>query len=100
MEPRSIGSFSIRLYSGLNPEYPFDDFVDGIIVPRDGFVERLALEDIDGDGIAELIVVLRSAGSGAYQSAKAFAITDNRVNLVAEVADLQATQDPIESLKR
>jgi hypothetical protein len=100
LEPRSIGSFSIRLYSGVNSAYPFDDFVSGIIVPRDGFVERLVLEDIDGDDDAELIVVLRSAGTGSYQYAKAFALTGNSVKLVAEVDDLQSRQDPIERLRR
>ena len=36
-EPRSIGSYSIRIYSGAMAEYPFDDFVTGIILPRGYF---------------------------------------------------------------
>jgi hypothetical protein len=100
LEPRSVGSFSIRLYSGANPAYRFDDFVSGVVVSRDGFVERLVLEDIDSDENAELIVILRSAGGGSYQSARAFTFSGNNIILVAEVDSLLSTQDPIEGLRR
>lgn len=100
LEPRSIGSFSIRLYSGVNPTYPFDDFISGIVIPRDGTVERLVLADIDGDDTDELIVIMRSVGSGSYQSAKAFAFSGNRLNLISEVDNLQPELDPIEWLRR
>jgi hypothetical protein len=99
LEPRSIGSYSIRLYGSANPEYRFDDFVSGIVVARDGTVERIALEDINGDGTAELVVVLRSVGTGSYQSARAFTIGAEDITALASVDNLEPGLDPIEQLR-
>ena len=62
-EPRSIGSYVVRLYSGANPEFPLDDFRQGLVLARDGFIE-----DVHGLDPDMLIVVTRSAGSGGYLS--------------------------------
>jgi len=99
LEPRSIGSYSIRLYSGTDPEYPYDDFRTGIVVPRDGTIERIGLTDIDGDGLAELVVVTRSAGSGSYGSARAFSVTGENISQVAQVEGLAPDRDPVDQLK-
>jgi hypothetical protein len=40
-EPRSIGSYSLRLYSGRNPRFPYDDFLTGLILPREGYIEAI-----------------------------------------------------------
>ena len=48
-EPRSIGSYSLRLYSGVMPEFPFDDFLDGVISRRDGTVESYRVLKSDGE---------------------------------------------------
>lgn len=99
LEPRSIGSYSVRLYSGSDPEYPHDDFVAGVVVPRDGTIERIGLADIDGDGVAELVVVTRSVGSGSYGSARAFSVTGEVISEVAAVEGVEPGRDPVEQLK-
>jgi hypothetical protein len=99
LEPRSIGSYSIRLYSGTDPEYPYDDFLTGVVVPRDGTVERIGLADIDGDGVAELVVVTRSVGSGSYGSARAFSVTAEDITQVVQVEGIAPDRDPVEQLK-
>ena len=94
-EPRSIGSYSVRTYSGVNPKFPFDDFITGMIRPRNGAVENVRFHDFDGDGRAEIIVIIRSAGSGSYLSADAFAYADKSLKLLASVSDLPNDADPI-----
>jgi len=101
-EARSIGSFTVRLYSTENAQ-PGDDttfFVDGIIRERDGSIEKVELADIDGDGEPELIVTVRNAGTGQYLSAHAVGFDKNRVWLQAAVADLAQDADPIAALKK
>src|SRR5262245_39687483 len=71
-EPRSIGSYSLRIYAGTNPDFPYDAFMAGTVRPRDGTVEDLKFFDLDRDGVLDIIVILRSAGSGGYRSADAF----------------------------
>ena len=100
LEPRSVGSYSIRLYSGANPRYPFDNFVTGIVVDRDGSVGRVTLDDTDGDGNAELIVITRSAGSGSWLSARAFALENDNIHLVARLDNPEPGQDPSQLLRR
>ncbi len=99
LEPRSIGSYSIRLYSGSQPDYPYDDFLSGVVLPRDGTVERIGVEDIDGDGFPELVVVTRSVGSGAYGSARAFAVGGKTIRQVAQVEGVEPGRDPVDQLK-
>lgn len=100
LEPRSIGSYSVRLYSGANPDFPVDDFLYGVVLPRNGYVERLVLADIDGDGEADLVVVIRSAGSGDYVSARALSLSDGAIRTVGQVDDLAPAADPIEQLRQ
>lgn len=97
-EPRSTGSFSVRLYSGANPRFPTDDFLGGVIHERDGFVGETKLGDVDGDGSDELIVVVETAGSGGFLSAHAFSIGKKSLALRCSVADLTADADPVAAL--
>jgi hypothetical protein len=85
-EPRSIGSYSVRLYSGENPQRPTDDFLAGVIHERDGSIEKVVLADVDGNGRDEIVVIVRNAGTGSYLSAHAFAIEKKRLVLRASVA--------------
>jgi hypothetical protein len=100
LEPRSIGSYSVRLYAGANNEHPTDDFVTGIIRPRDGTIEKVLLKDITGDGKKEIIVVTRSVGTGDYLSADAFAIGVKSLTLKASVEALPKDADPITALEK
>ena len=84
-EPRSIGSYAIRLYRPYDPAWPYNNFTDGMVRKRDGGVESLLFEDIDEDTSVDVIVVVRSAGSGGYLSADAYRVIDDRLNSAAHV---------------
>ncbi len=99
-EPRSIGSYSIRLYAVSNPEFPYDEFLHGLVVARDGFVEDVLLADLDADGGRELVVLVRSAGTGGYLSAQSFKMARGQVYPFRAVADLPASADPMDQLRQ
>ncbi len=98
-EPRSIGSYSVRLYSGENPDFPFDDFLDGLIEKREGSIEDVRLIDINGNHRPEVVVILRSTGSGGYLSAQAFLVQDKVLRLLATITNQPKETDPIKALQ-
>jgi len=100
-EARSIGSYSVRIYSTQNAQ-PDDDtsfFSSGVVRARDGTIEKVILADLGNGGPPSLVVAIRSAGSGGYLSADAFTIGKNTVVLRASVAGLAANADPIAAVK-
>lgn len=99
-EPASTGSYDVRLYTGANPEFPLDQFIDGKVLPRDGSIKALKLQDLDGDRQPELIVIVESAGSGSYLSADAFTILPQQgLESVNHVEGLAPGEDVIQALK-
>jgi hypothetical protein len=98
-EPRSVGSYSVRVYAAANPRFPFDAFVAGTVRPRDGTIDLLGFSDLNHDGSPEIIVVMRSAGSGAYLSAEAFQFRGTALTLLETVSGLPKDADPIRALK-
>lgn len=68
-EPRSIGSYTLRLYRNSR-----DRFVAGMTRPRDGSVQDAWLHDLDGDGRMEVVIWLVSAGSGGYARLDLFTV--------------------------
>ncbi len=98
-EARSIGSFSVRLYDAASPGDETTFFRAGIIRPRDGTVEKVMLADVDGDRQPEIIVVVRSAGTGAYLSAQAFAFDKKRLILRAAVEGIPPDAEPMATLR-
>ncbi|MEP6390511.1 MAG: PliI family lysozyme inhibitor of I-type lysozyme [Halioglobus sp.] len=100
LEPRSIGSFSIRFYGGRNSDFPFDDFQVGAIFERDGVIESVQVVDIDGDNQDDLVVVLRTVGSGAYRNVDAFSIGLSEIVRMGSVSGVAPDADPIELLKQ
>ena len=98
-EPRSIGSFSIRVYGGRNPEFPFDDFIVGAIFARDGVIESVHVLDVDGDDRDDLVVVQQTVGSGAYRNADAFSVRQAQIVRIGSVRGLAADVDLIETLR-
>lgn len=98
-ESASIGSYALRLYQNSNPDFPTDDFIAGVIRPRDGSLLPLEWQDITGDGDEELIVRTESAGSGSYVSADAFSFGESEISLVASVSDLGPDADVISALQ-
>jgi hypothetical protein len=98
-EPRSNGSYSLRVYAGTDPRFPHDDFVAGTVRPRDGTVEDVRFSDLDRDGSPDIIVVMRSAGTGSYLSADAFQLQGTGLTLLESVSGLARDADPIRALE-
>jgi len=99
-EARSIGSFSVRLYEAAAVPDETTFFTSGLIRARDGTVEKVILADVDGDRQQEIIVVVRSAGSGSYLSAHAFAVAKDQLRFHAVVDGLPADADPVAALRQ
>jgi len=98
-EPRSIGSYSLRVYGGANKKFPTDDFITGVIRPRNGTIEAVRFDSLDADDRPEIVVIVRAAGSGGYISADAFRYRDRSLELIAAVENLDKTADPIRALR-
>ncbi|MCJ7838890.1 MAG: PliI family lysozyme inhibitor of I-type lysozyme [Burkholderiales bacterium] len=100
-EARSIGSYSVRIYSTENAQAGDDTtfFAAGVVRARDGAVEKVLLADLGDDRHPSLIVAIRSAGSGGYLSADAYTIDKDKVALRASVSGLPANADPVAALK-
>ena len=71
-EARSIGSFSVRLYEAAPSGDETTFFTAGLIRARDGSIETVLLADVDGNKRPEIIVNVRSVGTGSYLSAQPF----------------------------
>ena len=96
-EPRSIGSYSIRIYD-VNHDFPTDKFLYGTIRPRVGIIEQVRIKDINKDGTEEIIVIIRSVGTGGNLSADAFQYQSKQLKLIANVSGLEKKTDPIKAL--
>jgi len=99
-EARSIGSFSVRLYDAAPPGDETTFFTAGLIRARDGTVEKVVLADVDGDQRPEIIVNVRSAGSGGYLSSHAFAFDKKRLIFRAAVQGLPPHADTVAALRK
>jgi len=99
-EPRSIGSYAMRLYDGRRGAAPHDAYVTGIVRPRDGTLAKVDFTDLDGDGSAELVVVTQSAGSGGYLGADAFRLRHGVLSRVAGVEGLEPSADVVSALRK
>jgi hypothetical protein len=98
-EPRSIGSYALRLYGGSSKKSSTDDFVVGLIRPRNGTVEAVRFDDIDGDDRPEIVVIIRAVGSGGYLSADAFRYRKGSLDWAGSVAALDKGADPVPALR-
>ena len=98
-EPRSIGSYALRVYDPAHPDLPYDRFIAGTARKRDGAVEELLFRDLDDDRIEEALVVVQSVGPGGYLSADAFRATSNGVTVAATVKGLEPNSDPVQGLR-
>ena len=99
LEPRSIGSYCLRVYYLGNPDFPYDHFVTGLIMPRDGSLEKVLIADLNGDEVPEIIVTIRSAGTGSYLSADAFQFDGKHLIHYKSFSNLPKDTDPIQILK-
>jgi len=85
LEPMSIGSYALRMYKPLDVEFPYDNFLVGLVRSRDGVLDSVTLADINGDGQDEVIVIMSSAGSGNYFAADAIEFNAGKLNCIASV---------------
>ena len=99
LEARSIGSFTITLYRAAQPVNETTFYQAGMVLDRDGAIEQVALEDLDQDGNEEVIVIIRSAGSGGYLSAKAIKIAGDELSVIRSAEGLAWDADPINALR-
>lgn len=100
-EARSIGSFSVRLYQAASDANETTFFTSGLIRNREGVIEKVVLEDINGDEQPEIIVIVRSVGTGSYLSAHAFTVGKDQLLIPAsKVEGLQSEADPVAALRK
>lgn len=97
-EPRSIGSYALRFYVPYEPKWPFDNYVDGDVRIRDGSIEQLLFEDLNGDGVTDAIVAMRSAGSGSYQNADGFLLSKEGITFAKSVEGLAKDANPVHAI--
>ncbi|HSK28420.1 MAG TPA: PliI family lysozyme inhibitor of I-type lysozyme, partial [Candidatus Limnocylindria bacterium] len=98
-EPRSVGSYALRVYGGASQKSPMDDFIVGVIRPRNGTIEAVKFDTVDGDDQPEIVVIIRSAGTGGYLSADAWSYRAGSLELVLSVSDLDKAADTIQALR-
>ena len=99
-EARSIGSFSVRLYEAAAAPNETTFFTSGLVRARDGVIEKVTLADIDRDQEQEIVVTVRSVGTGSYLSAHAFAVAEGTLAFLAAVEGLDANADPVAALRQ
>ena len=99
-EARSIGSYTVRLYASGAQTGDTTIYESGVLLQRDGTIEDVRLADIDGDKRDEIIVIVRSVGTGGYLSAQALSFSNNRIEARTKVANLPADADPIAALDK
>jgi hypothetical protein len=102
LEARSIGSYTVRVYS-KEGEPTGDDttfYKTGIVRRRDGTVESISLADLLANAPPMLVVTIRSAGSGGYLSAEAFVITGKTIRLAGSVSGLPPSADIFGALRK
>jgi len=98
-EPRSTGSYSLRVYGGTSKKFPTDNFIAGLVRPRNGIVEGVRFDDVDDDDQPEIVVIVRAVGSGGYVSADAFRYRTRSLEYIASVSELDKKADPIQALR-
>lgn len=90
----------MRLYSGQNAEFPLDEFLDGKVMARNGFIRELKLVDLNGDKQPELVVIIESAGSGSYQDADAYTVSpQGELEIFNQVKELEPKEDVLKALR-
>ena len=98
-EPRSVGSYTLRVYAGSFGKFMMDDFVAGLVRPRNGIVEAVKFDDLEDDKRPEIVVITRSVGSGGYVSVDAFRYNSRSLQLIASLSGLDKRTDPLMALR-
>jgi hypothetical protein len=98
-EPRSLGSYSIRVYDPVDPQYPYDRYLAGRVMPREGTLESVRWAEVDGDRTADLVVIVRSVGTGSFLHGDAFAERNGTLEPIAAVRGLAKDADVLGALR-
>jgi len=98
-EARSVGSYSIRVYEAAAAPNETTFYSSGLVLAREGTVEKVLLADVNADGQDEVIVVVRSVGSGSYLSAQAFSVSNGDVAPLVSLSDLAPDTDLLAALR-
>ena len=98
-EARSIGSYSILLYAPASPGDETTFFIEGRVRKRDGVIEAARLDDVAGDAALEILIIIRSVGTGSYLSADAYSTEAGRLELIRTVSGLPPDADPVAELR-
>lgn len=75
-EPRSIGTYHVHLTYPSGARIKFQG-------ERVGMVERIWLDDLDGDQVPELVIWMVSVGSGSYAKIDLYRLADPRLKVVS-----------------
>ena len=100
LEPSSIGSYSVTLYS----DDSFADFIAGAVFSRDGSVfddngkPRVQFADITGDGHPSMIIEGLTAGSGNHLQVDALRIDSTGLRKLISIKS-STSADVIAQLK-
>ncbi len=76
LEPRSIGSITVKLYRDLS----VGDFAAAVSFPRDGTILKVMLIE-NGADKQKLSITTATAGSGNYQDSQQICIKGSLINL-------------------
>lgn len=76
LEPRSIGSITVKLYRDLS----VGDFAAAVSFPRDGTILKAMLIE-NGSDKQKLSITTVTAGSGNYQDSQQICIKDDSITL-------------------
>ncbi|GIU27212.1 PliI family lysozyme inhibitor of I-type lysozyme [Shewanella schlegeliana] len=76
LEPRSIGSVTVKLYRDLN----VGDFAGAVSFPRDGTILKALLIE-NGSNKQKLSITTVTAGSGNYQASQLVCIEGDNIKL-------------------
>jgi hypothetical protein len=98
-EPRSLGSYSIRVYDPVDPQYPYDRYLAGRVMPREGTLESVRWAEVDGDRTADLVVIVRSVGTGSFLHGDAFTERNGTLEPIAAVRGLAKDADVLGALR-
>lgn len=99
LEARAVGSYSVRLYEAAEAPNDTRVFSSGLVRPREGAVAQVLLEDVNADEQVEVVVVVRSVGTGSRRSARVFTVADGQLDVLVSVADLAPDADLLEVLR-
>ncbi|MYA88888.1 MAG: hypothetical protein F4X97_10635 [Boseongicola sp. SB0662_bin_57] len=98
-EPRSIGSYALWTCEILDPDWPRESFAAGPVREREGTVEALFFEDVDGDETGDVIVVVRSAGFVGYVSANVHGVRGRTRRQHVSIKGVDGAADPVRALR-